>query len=242
MELSAGGRVAVPAVLTAAGATALADDITRAVQDDAVGMVWLEGGVDVFCRGMDIDAIAAGAAGFEHGVQEFANMLCLLAEAAKPTVAVVRGTATGGGLGLAAVCDFVIAARTATFALPEALFGLTPAVITPVLLERISPPQLRRMVLTAAPLDADQALSIGLVDEVLDAPALAPRIRRLTTTLARVDAGAKRTLAQVMARHRVHSLRESVQWGVAETTRAAGSPEVGARVRRFLEGGAPWQA
>jgi len=235
-------RIAVPVVLSAASAPALSGEVARALNDDSVGILVLEGGADGFCRGMDIDALACGSADSGSGVRSFAEALCLLAEAGKPTLAVVRGAALGGGLGIAAVCDLVIADRSATFGLPEALFGLTPAVITPILLERMSAAQLRRLVLTAEPIGADEARLVGLVDEVLDEAAIATRTRRLCTALSRVQPGTKRALAEAVGQHRRGSVRESVQWGVAETTRATESVAVATRIRRFLEGAAPWEA
>lgn len=241
MELTSIRRIDVPVVLSASSASALAGAVARALQDDAVTVVVLEGGTDAFCRGMDIEALGGGAPDFADGVRSFAEALCMLAEASKPTLAVVRGSALGGGLGVAGVCDLVIADRRATFGLSEGLFGLTPAVITPVLLPRVSAAQLRRLVLTAEPIGADEARLIGLVDEVLDGADLARRVRQLCTAFSRVPSGTKRILAESVRTHRDGSLRESVQWGVAVTTRAAGSMDVAARVRRFLDGEAPWQ-
>lgn len=84
-----------------------------------------------------------------------------------PTVALVQGSAFGGGVGLVSCCDVAIACNTATFTLSEVKLGLLPAVISPYVVARIGAPQARRYFLTAEPIDAARAREIGLVHEVV---------------------------------------------------------------------------
>src|SRR5438477_5999325 len=85
----------------------------------------------------------------------------------KVTLAVVDEQALGGGVGLAAVCDYVLATERATFGLPELLLGLVPATIFPILLERMPPQRARRLALLGHTQNAAQASASGLVDEVV---------------------------------------------------------------------------
>ena len=84
-----------------------------------------------------------------------------------PTVALIQGTAMGGGVGLISVCDIGIAVESATFALSEVKLGLLPATISPYVIQRISPGYARRYFLTGEKFNAQQALKIGLVHEVV---------------------------------------------------------------------------
>ncbi len=84
----------------------------------------------------------------------------------KPTVALIHGGCFGGGTGIAAACDIVIADETAMFSLTEARWGLTALPIVPLLLSRIGPGRLRRYSLSCERFDARRAFEIGLVDEV----------------------------------------------------------------------------
>ena len=85
----------------------------------------------------------------------------------KPVVALlVHGGCFGGGTGIAAACDIVIADETAIFSIAEARWGLTALPIVPQLLSRIGPGRLRRYSLTCERFDARRAFEIGLVDEV----------------------------------------------------------------------------
>ena len=84
----------------------------------------------------------------------------------KPVVALVHGGCFGGGTGIIAACDIVLADATAMFSISEARWGLTAVPIVPQLLSRIGPGRLRRYALTCERFGAERALEIGLVDEV----------------------------------------------------------------------------
>jgi enoyl-CoA hydratase/carnithine racemase len=244
MELTSFRAIHVPPALSDATVDTLAREIAAALDDESVPGLALRGTAGAFCRGMELNCLASGLpAEAGGGVRRFAASLVLLMQARKPTLAVVQGPALGGGLGLAAACDVVLAVRDSTFGLPEGLFGLTPAVIAPALLGRISPAALRRLALTALPIDAEAARTIGLVDEILDdEAALLGRLRRVSTALSRVHPRTKAVVNETARQVSGGSIAEAMKWGVEETLGAAQSPETAARVRRFMEGGAPWES
>jgi methylglutaconyl-CoA hydratase len=84
-----------------------------------------------------------------------------------PTVALVQGGCFGGGTGLIAACDVVIAAHNAVFSIAEVRWGLTAAIIVPQLNDAISVRQMRRYALTGERFGAAEARRIGLVHEVV---------------------------------------------------------------------------
>jgi methylglutaconyl-CoA hydratase len=90
-----------------------------------------------------------------------------------PTVALVQGGCFGGGTGIIAACDVVIAADNAMFSIAEVRWGLTAAIIIPQLSDAISARQLRRYALTAERFDATEARRIGLVHSVVPLDRLA---------------------------------------------------------------------
>jgi methylglutaconyl-CoA hydratase len=90
-----------------------------------------------------------------------------------PTVALVQGGCFGGGTGLVAACDIVIAADDAIFSIAEVRWGLTAAIIIPQLSDAISVRQLRRYALTGERFGAAEALRIGLAHKVVPRPELA---------------------------------------------------------------------
>lgn len=90
-----------------------------------------------------------------------------------PTVALVQGGCFGGGTGMIAACDVVIAADNAVFSISEVRWGLTAAIIIPQLSDAISARQLRRYALTGERFDAAEALRIGLAHQLVPLDGLA---------------------------------------------------------------------
>jgi methylglutaconyl-CoA hydratase len=84
-----------------------------------------------------------------------------------PTIALIQGACFGGGTGVVAACDIAIAADDAMFSIAEVRWGLTAAIIIPQLNDAIGARQVRRYALTGERFDAQQALRIGLVHEVV---------------------------------------------------------------------------
>lgn len=100
--------------------------------------------------------------------QDLSDMFEALVSLTIPTIAMVRGAAYGGAVGLIAACDYAIADSSAKVCLSEARVGLIPAVIVPYLSRKIRQSDLRRLALTAKVVVADEAMRIGLFQEVLD--------------------------------------------------------------------------
>jgi methylglutaconyl-CoA hydratase len=90
-----------------------------------------------------------------------------LYEFSKPTIAVVQGAAFGGGVGLLACADIVIAAKQAQFALPEVKLGLIPAVISPYVVSAMGVRAARYYFLTGERFDATKARELNLVHQVV---------------------------------------------------------------------------
>src|SRR5688500_19869491 len=124
--------------LSRAMRSSLEGSLTEALADDAVRVVVLDHTGRVFCSGMDLSE-AAGGGVQDQGVREFPDLLELIWSSPKPVVAVVRGPARAGGVGLLAACDIVVAGSSATFAFSEVRLGLVPAVISAVVLPRMVP-------------------------------------------------------------------------------------------------------
>jgi methylglutaconyl-CoA hydratase len=175
---------AMRAQLRAALADALADDAVRAVLLDHTGRV--------FCSGMDLSE-AAGGGVEDQGVREFPELLEAIWTSPKPVVAVVRGPARAGGVGLLAACDVVVAGASADFAFSEVRLGLVPAVISAVVLPRMLPHVAHRLMLTGEVFDAATAAAGGLVD--LEVPDDAVN-GVVTAQLAALTAGAPAALTE----------------------------------------------
>jgi methylglutaconyl-CoA hydratase len=168
--------------------TALAD----ALADDAVRVIVLDHTGRVFCSGMDL-AEAAGGGVQDQGVREFPDLLEAIWNAPKPVMAVVRGPARAGGIGLLAACDVVVAGTSATFAFSEVRIGVVPAVISALVLPRMVPHVAHRLMLTGQVFDADTAAAGGLVDLVVPDADVDGEVR---AQLVHLSAGAPTALAE----------------------------------------------
>jgi len=181
-------RNALSRALRAQLRQALAD----ALADDAVRVIVLDHTGRVFCSGMDLSE-AAGGGVQDQGVREFPDLLDSIWHSPKPVVAVVRGPARAGGVGLLAACDVVVAAESATFAFSEVRLGLVPAVISAVVLPRMVPHVAHRLMLTGNVFDAATAATGGLVDLVVPDADVDGELR---AQLVELTAGAPTALAE----------------------------------------------
>lgn len=160
----------------------MTEALQNATDDPAVRVLVLGGAGKSFSAGADMNwmssMVNASAEENELDAQLLARMLRRLNYFSKPTLARIHGMALGGGVGLAACCDIVIAADTVQFALTEVRLGLVPAVISPFVYRRIGESQARRYFLTAERFDATAAQRMGLVQLVVPAGELDATVAR----------------------------------------------------------------
>jgi enoyl-CoA hydratase len=121
-----------------------------------------------FCLGIDFGDFEPTAAIDIHGFAKWEKLVSLLERLPKVTVAALQGRVEGGGFQLALVCDQRVALRGTTLRLPEVHMGFLPGMATFRLAKYIGLGRARRLMLTAQALRADEALGMGLVDDVVD--------------------------------------------------------------------------
>jgi enoyl-CoA hydratase len=189
-------------------------------------VVVLHGATDaLFCSGLNMDAaIRSDHQAIKKGLQSYADFVVALRSAPVVTLAFVEGSAYGGGVGVAAACDYVLASRDARLGLPEALLGLYPAMVFAILEDRIPKQRARLLGLLAESVTADQALALGLVDEVADPQDMASRLARQVRRLRRAAPSA---VAAIKA-HTPHlePLKRSLASGVEATGELLRQPQV----------------
>jgi methylglutaconyl-CoA hydratase len=142
-------------------------------QDPTVRALLLQGSGKHFSAGADLhwmkEAAQLDYAGNVQEAEKLTAMFEALATLRVPTLAVAKGAAFGGAVGLIAACDYAVALDNARFCLSEVKIGLLPAVILPYLGRKMHPGALKRLMLTARVFQAEDALSIGLVQAVTPA-------------------------------------------------------------------------
>jgi len=121
-----------------------------------------------FCYGLDFTSLNIETLQHNTGlIYDFVNFLNFVKSYQGISISLVAGRVMGGGVGIVAASDIVLATDKSSFQLTEGLFGLIPAVIMPFLLQKLRPQIIKRMVLTADPLSANDAVKFGLIDRVV---------------------------------------------------------------------------
>ncbi|XVQ14273.1 enoyl-CoA hydratase-related protein [Spirillospora sp. CA-255316] len=165
----------------------LATALEAADRDPAVRAVVLTGSDRAFCAGADItelDTVTVDQALDPLGFGR--RLFDVLSSYRKPLIAAVRGPALGGGCEIALACDIVVAARSATFALPEVTLGAIPgAGGTQRLVHAIGKAKAMRLLLTGAAITATDAHACGLVSDVTDDDACVPTAVEIGAQIAR---------------------------------------------------------
>ena len=150
---------------------ALGAALRQALDDPAVRLIVLTGNGPVFCAGADLKSGGMKAA--DDGEQNpFVAALTTIWNAPKPVVARVNGHAFGGGVGLVAACDIVIAAETAMFSFSEVRIGVIPAMISVVVLPKLGIQHAMWLFLTGERFTAARAVEVGLVHRSVPGDAL----------------------------------------------------------------------
>jgi len=230
--------VRLPEALNTVSLRALGSSIEAAFSSSA-RVICVRGATEaVFCSGLALDSEDDADL---PDVRELAALFGRLLDAPRPVLAIVDGASLGGGVGLAAACDWVIATERATFGLPELLWGLLPAIIWPVLTERMAPRAVKAWLLTAHAHPAQDALAEGLVDEIVP-NLLDTRISRRIRSLARVEPGALVRLRRLSRDTRQHHINDALPEGARITSDLLTHPIVRARLAAFRRGEAPWES
>ena len=156
------------------------------------------------------------------------------------TIAVVDGAAIGGGMGLAAAADIVVATQRARFALSETSLGIPPAQIAPHLVGRLGDRVARRLALTGARLDGREAAALGLADFLCDSDAERDaRIETLLASIERCAPGANAEVKRLFRACRNQTSDAYIETAAKSFAKALRGPEGREGLIAFMEKRAP---
>jgi methylglutaconyl-CoA hydratase len=220
---------------------AMIEELTKsyqqAIADSEVRCIILTGHGPAFCAGMDLDELRDTLTATNETIWEDAHRLSklyqVIYECEKPTIAVVNGVAVAGGAGLVSVCDLAVALPGARFGYPEVRRGLVAAMVLPHLLRHVGERAARWLLLTGELLDAEDAVKLGLVNQVVPPEQLSTCVAKLCESLI---SGGPKALATTKQLLRACS-RQTMS--VEELARASAEPrltdECQAGLRAFFE-------
>lgn len=149
----------------------LTETFKKASSDNAVRLIVLTGNGKSFCAGADLNWMKSMVNyTMEENIQDsqkLADLFYVINTCSKPVIGKINGHALGGGVGLVSVCDYAITVSEAKFGFTEARLGLIPAVISPYVINKIGESHARAWFLSGERFDAEKALSLGFVHQVV---------------------------------------------------------------------------
>ncbi|MDB5889418.1 MAG: enoyl-CoA hydratase/isomerase family protein [Polaromonas sp.] len=227
-------------------------ELTRAFttleSDDSVRCIVLAATGKAFCAGADLNWMRRMAdytyAENIADAGQLATMMHTVYQCRKPTVARIQGDVYAGGTGLVAACDIAVSSDIAGFCLSEVRLGLIPATVSPYVIRAMGARAAHRYFLTAERFDAQEALRIGFVHEVVTAEALNARVDEVVAHLVNAGPAAVRLCKKLLHDVAEHEITPPlVAMTVAGIADVRISPEGREGVQSFLQKRKPnWQA
>jgi methylglutaconyl-CoA hydratase len=220
----------------------LIDDLLRAfdaVKNSPAQVMILTGAGKAFCSGIDLDNLKAMIGRTpEQNLEDSRKMASLfrsLYDLPKPTIAAVNGAAIAGGTGLATLCDFTLAMPEAKFGYTEVRIGFVPAIVSTFLIRQVGEKIARDLLLTGRLFDAEEALRIGLINELVPAEKLLDRARELAAQLMENSPVSLAYTKRLLSDHARTELDAQIDAAVRENAAIRASDDFREGVSSFLE-------
>jgi methylglutaconyl-CoA hydratase len=220
----------------------LIDDLLGALEEvrnsDAIVLI-LTGAGKAFCSGMDLENLKSLLGRTpEQNLQDTETMVKLfrsLYEFPKVTIAAVNGPAIAGGTGLALLCDFTLAAPEAKFGYTEVRIGFVPAIVSTFLLRQVGEKQARDLLLTGRIFEPEEALRMGLVNEIIPGDKLPARARELASSLMENSAASLQATKRLLTDHARAEVDIHIQAAVKENAGIRSTADFREGISAFLE-------
>ncbi|GEP58735.1 enoyl-CoA hydratase/isomerase family protein [Reyranella soli] len=183
-------------------ARAIIDAVETFASDDKVRVLVLGSEGNAFSAGGDFNWVLTwpklDAITRRVGADAMMGAVQAVYDFPKPSIARVHAAAVGGGVGLMLACDFAVAASSARFGLTSVRNGLLAGIAIPVLIEAVGPRLARQLLMHGGLFDAETALRIGLVDQVVAAEALDHTVATLARELTLGAPSAQRLIKELV--------------------------------------------
>lgn len=216
----------------------LMDAMGGAVQE-RMEVVIFRGAGESFCAGLDLSSLQAmadqPAEAHTADAERIAQLFRTLYELPVPTIAIVQGAAVAGGTGLATMCDFTLAAPGAKFGYTEVRIGFIPAIVSAFLVLQIGERAARDLLLTGRLFSAEEALQLGLVNEIVDVAELEKRAEGLVAMLKANSPSAISATKRLFVTQNKAWLDAALGASLAANAEARLTPDFREGVKAFLE-------
>jgi len=220
----------------------LIDDLLRALDEVAKSsalVLILTGAGKAFCSGMDLENLKSliGRSP-EQNLKDSETMVRLfraLYEFPKVTIAAVNGAAIAGGTGLAVLCDFTLALPEAKFGYTEVKIGFVPAIVSTFLLRQVGEKHARDLLLTGRIIGVEEALRMGLINEIVPADRLTTRARELAAQIMENSPTSLILTKRLLSEHARAELDQQIAAAVRENAAIRETKNFREGVTSFLE-------
>jgi methylglutaconyl-CoA hydratase len=213
--------------------------LRRAGENADVRVIILTGAGSDFCSGADLASLQRiSTASVEENLEDARSLMelfILMRSIRPPLIAAVKGRALAGGCGLATACDMVLAARSSRFGYPEVKIGFVPAMVMAILRRNVSEKRAFEMVALGAEIGAEEAVSIGLVNRIMDDEAFDDEVDAFAQRFMKTSSSAVALTKQLLYRTDAMSFEDALQFGVDENVIARMSEDCKQGIERFLK-------
>ena len=202
--------------ITPAHARLLAQEIEAVEEAGDARVILLGGASGHFCAGLDLHWLGSlgsnpGISELQRGLSDFQSAVIAIVRCPIPVLAVVQGTAAGFGFDLALACDMRLAASSATFTSAFARMGLVPDGGSTFTLPRlVGVGRSMRILMSGETLDAKEAYSIGMVEEVIEDSVLESGVRRTVDSLLESAGSSIRSIKRLTRAPEVGALEQAL--------------------------------
>jgi len=209
------------------------------VSKSSARVLIVTGAGKAFCSGMDLEDLKSliGRA-HEQNLEDSRTMSRLfrsLYDFPKPTIAAVNGAAIAGGTGIATICDFTLAVPEAKFGYTEVRIGFVPAIVSNFLVRQVGEKRARDLLLTGRIFSADEALQMGLINEVVAPDRLLERARELALSLMDNSAASLRATKQLLSETVNEELDKRLEAAIEQNARIRQTDDFREGITAFLE-------
>ena len=225
--------------LTPELARSLAQEIEQVEEAGDARVILLSGAGGHFCAGLDLrwlDSLGEvpQISDLQHGLSDFQSAIIAIVRCPIPVLAIVQGTAAGFGFDLSLACDMRLAGTSASFTSAFARIGLVPDGGSTFTLPRlVGVGRAMRVLITDQSIDAQTALSIGLVEEVIPDGELDAGVSRIVGALVSAADPSVRAIKRLCRAQEVGALEQALSTEGAAQLQALQSPEFRARLEAF---------
>lgn len=220
----------------------LVEDLLHALDEVANSkalILILTGAGKAFCSGMDLENLKALLGRTpEQNIEDSRTMVQLFRsvyEFPKVTIAAVNGPAIAGGTGLALLCDFTLAVPEAKFGYTEVRIGFVPAIVSTFLLRQVGEKQARDLLLTGRIFGSDEALRLGLINEIAAPDNLMARARELAAQLLENSASSLRATKKLLNDHARAEIEGQIEAALQENAAIRLTADFREGITSFLE-------